>query len=116
LAGEADGAAAEGPGSAGGPGSAEATATDLADYLVRKGRPFREAHEVVAKAVRHAEERGCDLSELALAELQQFSPLIGKDVAAVLSPEGSVKARSHIGGTAPARVKTAIAKAKKNLE
>jgi len=93
-----------------------ATATDLADYLVRKGLPFREAHEVVARAVRHAEERGCDLSELALAELQQFSPLIGKEVATVLTPEGSVKARSHIGGTAPARVKTAIAKAKKNLE
>ncbi len=93
-----------------------ATATDLADYLVRKGLPFREAHEAVAKAVRYAEERGCDLSVLNTAELQQFSPLIGKDVAAVLTPEGSVKARSHIGGTAPARVKTAIAKARKNLE
>ena len=93
-----------------------ATATDLADYLVRKGLPFREAHEVVAQAVRYAESKGCDLSALKLAELQQFSPLIGKDVAAVLTPEGSVKARSHIGGTAPARVKTAIAKAKKNLE
>jgi argininosuccinate lyase len=93
-----------------------ATATDLADYLVRKGLPFREAHEAVAQAVRYAEEKRCDLSGLKLAELQQFSALIGKDVAAVLTPEGSVKARSHIGGTAPARVKTAIAKARKNLE
>jgi argininosuccinate lyase len=93
-----------------------ATATDLADYLVRKGLPFREAHEVVAQAVRYAEEKRCDLAGLKLAELQQFSSLIGKDVAAVLTPEGSVKARSHIGGTAPARVKTAIAKARKNLE
>ncbi len=93
-----------------------ATATDLADYLVRKGLPFREAHEVVAQAVRYAEEKRCDLSELKLAELQQFSSLIGKDASAVLTPEGSVKARSHIGGTAPARVKTAISKARKNLE
>ena len=93
-----------------------ATATDLADYLVRKGLPFREAHEVVARAVRHAEKGARDLSALELAELQQFSPLIGEDVAAVLTPEGSLRARSHIGGTAPARVKTAIAKARKHLD
>ena len=92
-----------------------ATATDLADYLVKKGAPFREAHEAVAQAVRFAEGRGCDLSGLKLADLQQFSPLIGNDVFAVLTLEGALKARSHIGGTAPARVKAAIAKARKTL-
>ncbi|OGA48701.1 MAG: argininosuccinate lyase, partial [Betaproteobacteria bacterium RIFCSPLOWO2_12_FULL_62_13] len=88
------------------------TATDLADYLVRKGLPFREAHEAVAQAVRFAETRGCDLPELKLAELQQFSPLIAKDVFEALKLEGSLTSRSHIGGTAPARVKAAIAKAR----
>ncbi len=92
-----------------------ATATDLADYLVKKGAPFREAHEAVAQAVRFAEGRGCDLAGLTLAELQQFSPLIGADVFAALTLEGALKARSHIGGTAPARVKAAIAKARKAL-
>ena len=92
-----------------------ATATDLADYLVRKGVPFREAHEAVAKAVRHAETRGKDLSELELADLQQFSKLIQKDVFAALTLEGSLAARSHVGGTAPATVKAAIAKARKSL-
>ena len=92
-----------------------ATATDLADYLVKKGVPFREAHEAVAQAVRFAEGRGCGLADLELPDLQQFSPLIGKDVFAALTLEGALKARSHIGGTAPARVKAAIAKAKKNL-
>ena len=92
-----------------------ATATDLADYLVKKGMPFREAHDAVAQAVRFAEGRGCDLAELELADLQQFSPLIGADVFAVLTLEGALKARSHIGGTAPARVKAAIAKARKAL-
>ena len=77
-----------------------ATATDLADYLVKKGAPFREAHEAVAQAVRFAEGRGCDLAGLTLAELQQFSPLIGADVFAALTLEGALKARSHIGGTA----------------
>jgi len=91
------------------------TATDLADYLVRKGLPFREAHEAVAQAVRFAETRGCDLPELKLAELQQFSPLIAKDVFEALKLEGSLTSRSHIGGTAPARVKAAIAKARKSL-
>ena len=91
------------------------TATDLADYLVRKGVPFREAHEAVAQAVRFAESRGCELAELKLAELQRFSPAIGKDVFAALTLEGSLKSRSHIGGTAPARVKAAIAKARKSL-
>jgi argininosuccinate lyase len=92
-----------------------ATATDLADYLVKKGLPFREAHDAVARAVRFAEERGCDLSEIELAELQQFSPLIGRDVYAVMTLDGSVKARAHIGGTAPTRVKSAINKARKAL-
>jgi argininosuccinate lyase len=92
-----------------------ATATDLADYLVKKGLPFREAHEAVAKAVRHAEGRGKELSELELAELQQFSKLIGKDVFDALTLEGSMAARDHIGGTAPKRVKAAIAKARKSL-
>ena len=92
-----------------------ATATDLADYLVKKGVPFREAHEAVAQAVRFAEGRGCDLAELKLPDLQQFSPLIGADVFTVLTLEGALKARSHIGGTAPARVKAAIAKARKAL-
>jgi argininosuccinate lyase len=92
-----------------------ATATDLADYLVKKGVAFREAHEAVARVVRLAENRGCDLAGLKLAELQQFSALITKDVFEALKLEGSLKSRSHIGGTAPARVKTAIAKARKSL-
>ena len=92
-----------------------ATATDLADYLVKKGVPFREAHEAVAQAVRFAEGRGCDLAALKLSDLQQFSPLIGKDVFAALTLDGALKARSHIGGTAPARVKAAIAKGRKSL-
>jgi len=92
-----------------------ATATDLADYLVKKGVPFRTAHEAVAQAVRFAEGRGCDLADLKLPELQQFSPVVQKDVFAALKLEGALKARSHIGGTAPARVKAAIAKARKLL-
>jgi argininosuccinate lyase len=92
-----------------------ATATDLADYLVKKGMPFRDAHEAVAQAVRHAEVRAKDLSELQLADLKQFSPLIEQDVFDALTLEGSLAARSHIGGTAPGRVKAAIAKARKGL-
>jgi len=92
-----------------------ATATDLADYLVKKGLPFREAHEAVARAVRAAGERGRDLSELALAELQQFSPLIGEDVFAALTLEGSLAARDHVGGTAPRRVREAAAQARARL-
>jgi argininosuccinate lyase len=91
------------------------TATDLADYLVRKGVPFREAHEAVARAVRFAESRGVELAQLRLEELRQFSPLIGKDVFEALTLEGSIGSRAHIGGTAPARVKQAIAKARKTL-
>jgi argininosuccinate lyase len=92
-----------------------ATATDLAEYLVRKGVPFREAHEAVSQAVRFAEGRGCELAELKLAELQKFAPAAGKDVFTALTLEGSLKSRTHIGGTAPARVKAAIAKARKSL-
>ncbi len=92
-----------------------ATATDLAEYLARKGVPFREAHEAVAQAVRFAESRGCELAELKLSELQRFSSAIGKDVHAALTLDGSLKSRSHLGGTAPVRVKAAIAKARKSL-
>jgi len=92
-----------------------ATATDLADYLVRKGVAFRDAHEAVARAVREAERTGVDLAALPLASLKRFSPRIGSDVKRVLSPEGSVAARSHIGGTAPAAVRKAIARARKRL-
>ena len=92
-----------------------ATATDLADYLVRRGLPFRDAHEAVARAVRHAEARGCDLADLALADLRQFSPLVDNDVFAVLTLEGSVASRDHAGGTAPTQVRAAIALARKSL-
>jgi argininosuccinate lyase len=92
-----------------------ATATDLAEYLVRKGVAFREAHEAVAQAVRFAETRNCQLAELKLPELQRFSPAIAQDVYDALTLEGSLKSRSHPGGTAPARVKAAIAKARKSL-
>ena len=88
-----------------------ATATDLADYLVRKGLPFRDAHEVVGKAVRLGVETGRDLAEMTLADLQQFSPLVKYDVFAVLTLEGSVAARDVLGGTAPNRVREAAAAA-----
>ncbi|RUQ39173.1 MAG: argininosuccinate lyase [Candidatus Competibacteraceae bacterium] len=89
-----------------------ATATDLADYLVRKGVPFRDAHEIVGKAVRLGVESGRDLAEMTLADLQQFSPLIEQDVFAVLSLQGSVAARDVLGGTAPNRVREAAAAAR----
>ncbi len=93
-----------------------ATATDLADYLVKKGLPFRDAHEAVAQAVRLAVGRGCDLSELKLDELKQFSALIGEDVYAVLTLEGSLAARNHTGGAAPRQVESAIADARHYLK
>jgi len=89
-----------------------ATATDLADYLVRKGIPFRDAHEIVGKAVALGVRGGRDLAELTLDELRRFSPAIGEDVFAVLTLEGSVAARDHIGGTAPKQVREAIARAR----
>ena len=92
-----------------------ATATDLADYLVRKGVPFREAHEAVAQAVRHAEGIGKDLAELELGQLQKFSKVIAGDVFDALTLEGSLAARNHVGGTAPAQVRKAIARARKAL-
>ena len=84
-----------------------ATATDLADYLVKRGVPFRDAHEAVAHAVRECELKGCDLADLTTEELRRFNPAIDDDVHAVLTLEGSVDARSHIGGTAPVRVREA---------
>jgi argininosuccinate lyase len=92
-----------------------ATATDLADYLVKKGLPFRDAHEAVALAVRYAEQRGCDLADIALAELKEFSALIEEDIYQVLSLEGSLASRDHIGGTAPSQVRAAIARARNRL-
>ena len=92
-----------------------ATATDLADYLVKKGLPFRDAHEVVARAVRLGVDRGCDIADLSLAELQAFSPLVGEDVFGVLTLEGSLASRNHIGGTAPEQVRKAIARARQHL-
>ena len=89
-----------------------ATATDLADYLVKKGLPFRDAHEAVAHAVRSCEQRGCDLADLSLEELQRFAPQVEADVHAALTLEGSVAARSHVGGTAPTQVRAAIARLK----
>jgi len=92
-----------------------ATATDLADYLVRKGMPFRDAHDAVAGAVRHAEKAGCDLAALPLADLQRFAPLVGEDVYRALTLEGSVASRDHPGGTAPQRVRAAARAAREAL-
>ncbi len=93
-----------------------ATATDLADYLVGKGIAFRDAHEIVGKAVALGIKRGCDLAALSLAELQAFSPLIDEDVYAVLTLEGSLAARNHFGGTAPEQVRAAIERARARQE
>ena len=92
------------------------TATDLADYLVRRGVAFRDAHEVVGKAVRHCIEQQKDLAQLTLDELRGFSKAIGQDVFEVLTVEGSVAARNHIGGTAPAQVRAAIVRARQRLQ
>lgn len=92
-----------------------ATATDLADYLVRKGLPFRDAHEVVGRAVAYAVAAGKDLAELSLAELQGFHQSIGEEVFSVLTLQGSVEARAHIGGTAPAEVRRSIARQRRLL-
>ncbi|WP_394261686.1 argininosuccinate lyase [Moraxella boevrei] len=85
-----------------------ATATDLADYLVKKGLPFRDAHEIVGKTVALGMAKGVDISELSLQELQRFSDLITDDVFDYLTLEGSLNARNHLGGTAPNQVKMAI--------
>ncbi|MBI2306862.1 MAG: argininosuccinate lyase [Rhodocyclales bacterium] len=92
-----------------------ATATDLADYLTKKGLPFRDAHEAVGLAVKRAEELGVDLPQLSLSDLQAFSPLVADDVFAVLTVEGSLAARDHIGGTAPKQVRAAIGRARSRL-
>ena len=91
------------------------TATDLADYLVRKDIPFRDAHEIVGKAVQAAEQAGCDLSDMPIESLQQFSSEIDRDVYDVLTLEGSVRARDHVGGTAPDQVLSAISKVREQL-
>jgi len=92
-----------------------ATATDLADYLVKKGLPFRDAHETVAHAVKAAISHAVDLSELPLAVLQQFNPAIEKDVYDCLSLRGSLNARNILGGTAPAQVRAQIARHRARL-
>ena len=92
-----------------------ATATDLADYLVKRGLPFRDAHEAIAKAVRFAAGKGCDLSVLSLAELQRFSALVDEDVFTVLNLEGSLNSRKHVGGTAPEAVRGAVARGREFL-
>ena len=84
------------------------TATDLADYLVRKGIPFRDCHEIVGHAVKYGVDSGKDLAEMSLEELRRFSDQIEQDVFEVLTLEGSVNARDHIGGTAPAQVLAAV--------
>ena len=93
-----------------------ATATDLADYLVIKGVAFRDAHEIVAKAVNTAIKKKCDLSELKIDELKKFSKMISSDVYSHLTLEGSIKSRNHTGGTSFEQVKKSIEKAKKRLK
>lgn len=93
-----------------------ATATDLADYLVRQGLAFRDAHEVVGQAVAYADHHGRDLEDLALGELERFSEAINEDVYQVLTLEGSVRARDHVGGTAPERVREAAREAAQRLD
>lgn len=91
------------------------TATDLADYLVKKGLPFRDAHEVVGLAVAYGVKNKLDLSEMSLETLQEFHSDITEDVFEVLTLEGSVAARNHLGGTAPEQVRAAIVRAKERL-
>jgi argininosuccinate lyase len=93
-----------------------ATATDLADYLVKKGLPFRDAHETVAHAVKVAIQRGVDLAALPLAELQAFHPAIGEDVFEVLSLQGSMRSRNVLGGTAPAQVAAQVERHRARLQ
>jgi argininosuccinate lyase len=92
-----------------------ATATDLADYLVSKGVAFRDAHEVVGRAVRMAIDAGQDLAELELAQYQQLSPAIGDDVYAVLEARGSAQSKNVTGGTCPQQVKAQILAARAAL-
>jgi argininosuccinate lyase len=92
------------------------TATDLADYLVRQGVPFRDAHEIVGKAVRLAIDTDRDLSQIDLEEFRKLNPAIGKDVYQTLTVEGSLKARNHLGGTAPGQVRQAVSRARARLQ
>jgi argininosuccinate lyase len=92
------------------------TATDFADYLVRRGLPFRDAHEAVARAVRLASERGCDLADLPLADLQAIAPQVDADVTAALDLDAAVAARDHVGGTAPAQVRAQCARWRERLD
>jgi argininosuccinate lyase len=92
-----------------------ATATDLADYLVKKGLPFRDAHEVVAHAVKQGLKQGLDLAELPLATLQGFDARITDDVFEVLTLRGSLNARNVLGGTAPAQARAQIARHQQRL-
>ena len=93
-----------------------ATATDLADYLVKKGLPFRDSHEVVAQAVRYADGENVDLSDLPLNKLREFNPMIEEDVYLVLTPEGSLNSRNHLGGTAPGQVRQQITRIRAKLQ
>jgi argininosuccinate lyase len=93
-----------------------ATATDLADYLVRKGLPFRQAHEVVGRVVRHALEAGKTLEGLSLEELRRFSDLFASDVRAAITVDASLRARAVTGGSAPAAVSRALALARSFLD
>jgi argininosuccinate lyase len=93
-----------------------ATATDLADYLVRSGMPFRDAHEAVGRTVQYALAGKRELADLSLPELKRFCPNIGRDVRKYLELKGSVDARDHTGGTAPRQVRAAARKALKYLE
>jgi len=95
--------------------SGYSTATDLADYLVRKGVAFRDAHEVVGKAVRYGIDNHKDFAAFSLDELQRFCPAIAQDVFGVLTVEGSVKSRNHPGGTAPDQVRAAVKRARSSL-
>ena len=92
------------------------TATDLADYLVKKGVPFRDAHEIVGQTVNLAIQKECNIEELPLEALQSFNAVISEDVYDILTLEGSVNARNHLGGTAPAQVKKAIICAREELQ
>nr|VFK42174.1 MAG: argininosuccinate lyase [Candidatus Kentron sp. TC]VFK42690.1 MAG: argininosuccinate lyase [Candidatus Kentron sp. TC]VFK58755.1 MAG: argininosuccinate lyase [Candidatus Kentron sp. TC] len=94
-------------------GKGFSTATDLADYLVRKGVPFRDAHEIVGRAVRYGIDAGTDLATMTLEELQEFASIITADVFSILSLEGSIASRNHIGGTAPEQVRKAIIRARR---
>jgi argininosuccinate lyase len=93
-----------------------ATATDLADHLVRKGLPFRESHEVVAKTVKLASERKCDISDLKIQELKAVSPLIDEEMIGKLSSEAALESRNHVGGTGSFAVNKAILKARNWVE